>query len=78
MVCAAALMLGVRLEQWVRYHHHVPCRRGRFTVVFDGSADNFPLRCLLQVWIVDRVVISLEMLGLVKAVLFVALLVHLS
>ena len=78
MVGASALVLGVRLEQWVRYHHHVPCRRGRFTVVFDGSADNFPLRCLLQVWIVDRIVVSLEMLGLVEAVLLVALLMHLS
>lgn len=77
MVAATALMLGVCLEQWMRYHHHVPCRRGRFPVVFDGGADDFPLRCLLQIWIVDRVVVSLEMLGLVEAVLLVALLVHL-
>ena len=65
MVCAAALVLGVRLEQWVRYHHHVTCSCGRFTVVLDSGADNFPLRCLLQVWIVDRIVVSLEVLGLV-------------
>ena len=65
MVGASALMLGIRLEQRMRYHHHIPCRRGRFTVVLDGCADNFPLRCLLQVWIVDRIVVSLEVLGLV-------------
>ena len=78
MVGAAALVLAVRFEQGMRDHHHVPRRRGRLPIVFHSCTDDLPLRCFLKIWVIDREIVRLEMLGLIKAVLIVPLLMHLS